>query len=228
MPVQSGVKPNNNQKWTQAEVDFATELSKKTGADFYTIFGWEIAEGGPPDNPLNIGPGQHFGTPVAAADSTADLLEGSGFYKDIMAAFQSKYPSKDAAEAAQARAIAYNTHWNVIDPRTHTPAQIAALRKQYLSNISAGALQAIYEGVQPNSKIDAGGDIKNPPDPNPFGDPFHVGDIAHAIAAPFEWLGSHWDRILFVIGGAILVIIALVLIANSTKSNVMSFKSGGE
>lgn len=223
------------QKWTQAEVNFAAEVSKQTGADFYTIFGWEMAEGGPPDNPLNIGPGQHFGSVDSAAKATSDLIENSGYYKDILASFQGHYPTEDAAIASQSRAIAYNTHWNVIDPRTHSPAAIANLRKQYLSNISAGALQAMYEGLSAKAKVTPGGDVipANPTDP--FSDPFHIngitdaiGGLAHDIAYPFEWLGSHWDRILLVIGGAILVIIALVLIANSTKNNVMTFKSGGE
>lgn len=62
-----------------------------------------------------------------------------------------------------------------------------------------------------------------------------IGQVAHDLASPFEslasffkWLGNNWDRVLFVAGGAILVIIALLLVANSAKSNVMSFKSGGE
>ncbi|MFI5420162.1 MAG: hypothetical protein ACHQ1H_04275 [Nitrososphaerales archaeon] len=218
-------------KYSQAQVDFASRLAKDTGADFYTIFGWELAEGGPSDNPLNIGPGFHYGTPTKAADVTASMIEKSNFYTDILKSFQSKYGSEDAAIAAQAKAIAYNEHWNVIKG---TPAEIAAGRKQYLSNISGGALQSKFEGVQPNSTIDAGSNIQNPPD-NPGGviggiasATDSIGSIAHDIALPFEWMHNNWQRFLFVLGGAIIIIIALVFVGLSVKSNVFSFKSGGE
>lgn len=220
--------------YSQSQVDFASEVSKQTGADFYTIFGWELAEGGPSDNPLNIGPGQHFGDPIHAADVTSKMIETSNLYTDILQSFQGKYSSEDAAIAAQSKAIAYNQHWNVIKG---TPTQIAAGRKQYLTNIDSGALEAIYEGIQPNSKITqlpgGGQGIQNPAD-NPLGGGIFggvtgaIGGLAHDIAAPFEFIQSHWERILFVIGGAILVIIALIFIGLSVKSNVMSFKSGGE
>lgn len=218
-------------KYTQSQVDFASEVAKETGADFYTIFGWELAEGGPSDNPLNIGPGFHYGTPVKAADVTAKMIQTSNFYTDILKSFQGKYGSEDEEIAAQAKAIAYNQHWNVIKG---TPAQIAAKRKQYLGNISGGALQSKFEGVQPNSKIDSGSNIQNPPD-NPGGIiggaasvADSIGSIAHDIASPFEWMHSNWQRFLFVLGGAIIIIIALVFVGLSVKSNVFSFKSGGE
>lgn len=43
--------------------------------------------------------------------------------------------------------------------------------------------------------------------------------IAGAIEAPFKWLGGNWQRIFFVLGGVILVIIALLLVANSVKNS---------
>lgn len=223
-------------KYTQAEVDFASEVAKKTGADFYTIFGWEVAEGGPADNPLNIGPGFHYGTPVKAADVTAKMIETSSFYTDILQSFQGKYSSQDKAISEQAKAIAYNQHWNVIDPKKHSPAEIASLRKQYLGNISGGAIEALNEGVQPSSTISqlpgGGQGIKNPPD-NPggliggvAGVADSIGSIAHDIAAPFEWIKGNWDRLLFVIGGAILVILALVFVGKSVQKNTFSFERG--
>lgn len=61
---------------------------------------------------------------------------------------------------------------------------------------------------------------------------YDAGNAAHDIASPFEslysWLTGSWQRILFVVAGAILVIIALLLIANSAKSNTFTFKSSSE
>lgn len=59
---------------------------------------------------------------------------------------------------------------------------------------------------------------------------YDAGNAAHDIASPFEsiwsWFTGSWERILFVIGGAILVIIALILVANSMKSNTFTFDRG--
>jgi len=199
---------------TQATIDFASRLSKDLpGLDFYTALGWEAAEGGPPDNPLNVRPGTHYGSPTAAADETAHFLtdeDKAGFYADIRKAIATKYPSEDKAIVAQSKAIAYNPHFNVIQG---SPAQIQTGRAQYLQNIDSRALVALYDGVQPNSKIDAQGNIKNPPD-NPGG---LIGGIAGAadgvsgalgsIGNAFDWLtsGENWYRIAFFAVGLGLV-----------------------
>jgi hypothetical protein len=61
---------------------------------------------------------------------------------------------------------------------------------------------------------------------------YDAGNAAHDIVSPFEnlysWLIGSWQRVLFVAAGAILVIIALLLIANSMKSNTMTFSRGDE
>jgi hypothetical protein len=221
--------------YNQGQVDFASELSKKTGADFYIIFGWELAEGGPPDNPLNSPPGSHYGTPVQAADYDAKILETSSIYKDILQSFQGKYSNEDAAITAQSKAIAYNEHWNVIDPKTHSQAEIADARKQYLSNIAGGALRSINDGVQPNATITqlpgGGQKIVNPGELSPGGP---IGGIASALDSVssigdiFKWVGGNWQRIFFVLGGVILVVIALVFVAMTVKKNTFSFAKEGE
>lgn len=47
---------------------------------------WTKAEGGPIDNPLNIGPGRRYGSEAAAARATISLINGSSYYKGIRAA----------------------------------------------------------------------------------------------------------------------------------------------
>jgi hypothetical protein len=47
------------------------------------VAGWALAEGGPKDNPLNIGPGEKFGTVRGAARATAKHLR-SDLYRGIM------------------------------------------------------------------------------------------------------------------------------------------------
>lgn len=209
---------------TQDNVDFASRLSKDIpGLDFYTVLGWEAAEGGPPDNPLNVNPGQHYGTPLAAADYTAAFLttqDKAGYYSDLRRAFGTKYPSQDAEITAEATAIAANPHFNVI---SGTPAQIAAGRAQYRTNILSNAVRDLYIGVQPNSKIDAGGNIQNPPD-NPGG---LIGGIAGGIDSVsgalgsignvFSWLGSseNWIRIgMFTLGGGLVLLGLYKALAN--------------
>lgn len=205
---------NPNAAWSQAQIDFASRLNKDLpGLDFYTVLGWEAAEGGPADNPLNVRVGAHYGSPTAAADETAKFLtseDKAGFYADIRAAIAKKYSSEDVEVTSEAKAIADNTHFNVI---TGSPAQIQAGRAQYFQNIDQRALVALYEGVQPNSKITAGGDIQNPPD-NPGG---LIGGIAGgidsassalgAIGNAFDWLtnGENWYRIGFFVLGIGLV-----------------------
>lgn len=64
---------------------FALLLHKKTGLSLRVIGAWELAEGGPSHNPLNIGPGHYFGTIENGAKQTSNLLHTST-YKNIMKA----------------------------------------------------------------------------------------------------------------------------------------------
>jgi len=62
-----------------------------------------------------------------------------------------------------------------------------------------------------------------------------VGNAAHNLVAPFEsigsafaWLGNNWDRVLAVIGGAILVIIALIVLTKQQQTSLLKFAKAGE
>ena len=63
---------------------------------------WALAEGGPKDNPLNIGPGNDYGTVGKGARATADLLR-EPLYRKIKR-------SADDSDGAQIKAIA-NSPW---------------------------------------------------------------------------------------------------------------------
>jgi len=53
---------------------FAEQMASETGLSLRVIGAWCIAEGGPVDNPLNMGPGDHFGTASnAAKEASANL-----------------------------------------------------------------------------------------------------------------------------------------------------------
>lgn len=54
-----------------------------------------------------------------------------------------------------------------------------------------------------------------------------------AVAAPFSaigdavaWVGSNWERILFVLGGTILVIIGLIVLLRNNQKNTFTFERG--
>lgn len=57
--------------------------------------------------------------------------------------------------------------------------------------------------------------------------------VAHDAAAPFNaaidafnWVKDNWDRILFVIGGTILVIIGIVVLLRQNQNNTFTFERG--
>lgn len=57
--------------------------------------------------------------------------------------------------------------------------------------------------------------------------------VAHTVTAPFSaigdvvaWVGNNWSRILFVIGGSILVIIGLIVLLRNNQKNTFTFERG--
>lgn len=62
---------------------FASIVSGKTGLSARVVAGWTLAEGGPKDNPLNLGPGERYGTVNRGARATVKNLR-SDLYKDVM------------------------------------------------------------------------------------------------------------------------------------------------
>lgn len=77
---------------------FAELLAQDTKISLRVIGAWILAEGGPSDNPLNIGPGYHYGSIENGVRGTANLLRSST-YSGIMA-------SRDESDSAQISAIA--------------------------------------------------------------------------------------------------------------------------
>ena len=77
---------------------FSKRLAGKTGLSLRVIGGWTLAEGGPKDNPLNIGPGKTYGTVGKGVRATSTLLRHS-LYRDVMA-------SVGEPDSAQIAAIA--------------------------------------------------------------------------------------------------------------------------
>jgi len=62
---------------------FSRQVAAGTGLSVKVIGAWCLAEGGPNDNPLNIGPGNHYGSVSGAAKATIKLLRTST-YKNVM------------------------------------------------------------------------------------------------------------------------------------------------
>ena len=66
-----------------AYAKFAAILTNRTGLSPRVVAAWALAEGGPKDNPLNMGPGNHYGTVRAGARATEKNLR-SDLYRNIM------------------------------------------------------------------------------------------------------------------------------------------------
>jgi hypothetical protein len=81
------------------QVLFGSLVVQGTGLRPDVVFAWILAEGGPRDNPLNIGPHRHFGDPRGAAKATVALLH-TPRYAPILRAAKSGDPN------AQLHAIA--------------------------------------------------------------------------------------------------------------------------
>jgi len=68
---------------------FIRLVAAGTGLSFRTVTAWTAQENGPVDNPLNIGPGNHYGSNTKAAAATIALLRkdvtNRNGYRDILA-----------------------------------------------------------------------------------------------------------------------------------------------
>ncbi len=81
---------------------FAGKVSKKTRLSLRVMGAWSLAEGGPKDNPLNIGPGKRFGTVGKGARATTHLLHEDRYRRILR--------SRDLSDGMQIKAIA-NSPW---------------------------------------------------------------------------------------------------------------------
>ena len=77
---------------------FSESLADRTDLSLRVVGAWTLAEGGPKDNPLNIGPGHSYGTVGKGVRATATLLRNS-LYRNVMA-------STDDSDGMQIKAIA--------------------------------------------------------------------------------------------------------------------------
>ncbi len=81
---------------------FSGLVSKKTRLSLRVMGAWSLAEGGPKDNPLNIGPGKRFGTVGNGAKATTHLLHEARYRKILR--------SRKLSDGMQIKAIA-NSPW---------------------------------------------------------------------------------------------------------------------
>lgn len=76
---------------SQGEIDglspsyekFSQLVASTTKLSLRVVGAWTLAEGGPKDNPLNIGPGRTYGTVRKGARATTTLLRHS-LYRNVM------------------------------------------------------------------------------------------------------------------------------------------------
>lgn len=95
-PVNGSVTGTN---MTPSHAQFVTLLAGYVGLSLKVIGAWVAYENGPDDNPLNIGPGNSYGSIQAGAKATSDLLHTSA-YSGIMATVGKSDQDQCAAIAA--------------------------------------------------------------------------------------------------------------------------------
>jgi len=162
-----------------------------TGLSFRVVVAWTTAEGGPTDNPLNIGPGRRYGSPTAAAAAVVALLR-----KDVTNryGYASILASAGKKDSDQLKAIVLSS-WD--------------------AGHYGGAgqnLEATYNRLFPSGKIRIGitdVTVKNPVT--------QIDDAAKLVAGGTLSLLTKlistqtWIRVLIVFFGAIALIGALVI-----------------
>lgn len=214
---------------------FAARVAVSTGLDFYTVYGWESAEGGPFDNPLGVMEGGHlarFGTPNAAALQTIKRLQDP-IYAALLSTAHKATPGSDAFSRAsetvtEAAAISKSPWgpWGTSDPGLKDPR-----RAQYQKNIMQGIKGAMDkkvpapEGTGPS--WDKGGNVGGIFGHIPGVEQGHdaiagvagaagatkdaAGAVAHALTWPFE----NWQRLLQMVGGILMLSAGIFLLARS-------------
>lgn len=175
---------------------FMRILRAGTGLSFATVWTWVASEGGPSDNPLNIGPGKHYGSPAKAAIATIALLrspQGVGYgYAAILAAGKTS-GNVYKKEALELKAISMSkweaTHYD-------NGAKLAGPYKTWFpSRFQKGSSFWNWVG---QTVTDPGQSIKD-------AGSWYQGALGGILSAQL------WIRVLMVIIGAIALIGALVL-----------------
>lgn len=151
---------------------FAQQVSRGTGLNETVVDAWVLAEGGPDTNPLNIGPGQSFKSPIDAAAAVVRLLH-TPTYKPILDASTNTPEVQIAAIAA--------SPWN------GGPNAAPKVHRDY------GALiRGVYEHLKPSTGGGGGGGGIGLPDlpglpsiPNPLDGV--AGAITGAVTGAESW-----------------------------------------
>ena len=182
---------------TKEKSRFINLMRIGTGLSFRTLYTWVQLEGGPDDNPLNIGPGNHYGNGTKAAAASIALLRGRSAHAYGYDAIIGSAGKKDAD---QLKAIAVSA-WNggpLAGPEVHI---------EY-----ANRLQNTYNSLFPSGKISFSlGDItvKNPLTQIDDAAGLAAGGVGSLLGAIGD--SKTWIRVLMVILGAIALIGGLVL-----------------
>jgi hypothetical protein len=95
-----GLEPSAISGVSRAYARFTVIVVRRTGLSPRVVAGWTLAEGGPKDNPLNIGPGERFGTVRGGARATAKHLRGDLYRRVMRSAAKSDMAQIDAIVAS--------------------------------------------------------------------------------------------------------------------------------
>lgn len=183
---------------TAAKLQFSILLAGATGLSAKVIAAWAIYENGPDDNPLNIGPGNHYGSLLGGVKATSDLLHTS-LYKGIM-------DTAGKSDQEQIAAIAASS-W--------CPG--CAGYEQDLTNVYNG-ISGSAAGSTSVGKGGASGEVQA--DTNSTGiDAVGEGiaNIVKFIARIFE--PEFWLRVGKVVLGALALLLGAVLLGNALLGN---------
>lgn len=225
---------------TQGQAKFAVLTSKSTGISVRVMGAWVLAEGGPDDNPLNIGPGNHYGSPEGAAKATLSTLKsGPGPIRAILKAARTGDDQKvmEAIIGGNRIGGSYVTGtWGTVGSKDGTVAG-SALGSSYDSlggakvatagggdtTLASITIPGVGPVLTPNDIAGAIGDVAGAGEDvvNAIPDGFAaIASVMEGIAKFFVGLGEllltpeGWTRLAKLIGGAVLLLWGLNGLAN--------------
>lgn len=230
------------------QVNFVVGVSKATGIDPRVIIAWMKAEGAYTKggtggyNYLNIRPfagDKHintssagfsqFGNEQDAIAATVSVLNQPNMRMITSTAKTKPTPKQQIAAIAASPWDANHYGGNGGVNLQNTFAQLfkGGLNDQYQSPANAKSIATDFQAnaadwtsIDMNTVGNAASDAATAVENAVLGPVQELGKI-------FNWIGGNWDRIFFVVGGAILVIIGLVMLGKS-GNNTFTFARGDE
>lgn len=197
---------------TKTANDRATEIANRygrfmalvrvgTGLSFRTVWTWVAAESGPVDNPLNLGPGNSYGSPARAAAATIATLRNPRTNRTY--GYDKIIASANKNDSEQLKAIA-NSSWDA--GHYQNGELLRGVYQTYFPKTSGGGFfdwvgQTVTD---PGQSLSDAGQFYEDKVPGVAGLTAFLGNLLS---------GAFWVRVLLVVFGGVALIGAMVILS---------------